>query len=168
MPLTLCPRASLLGGLLKHYGHKGPVRSRPSGRVPLGLIFVCHRAEIFPSASITLSHRVDMIDAIFRALWGYGHDPNDPVVWDDLCAAAADAKQRIEDTTINAELRQNTDEAVTNGVFGVPTLAINGQLFWGYDSTDFACAYINDPTLFDSAEMQRMGHLPSVIQRGIS
>ena len=36
------------------------------------------------------------------------------------------------------ELRRNTDEAISRGVFGVPTLAIGGELFWGADATAMA------------------------------
>ena len=36
-----------------------------------------------------------------------------------------------------AELNKNTDAAIAAGVFGMPTYAIDGELFWGQDRLDF-------------------------------
>jgi 2-hydroxychromene-2-carboxylate isomerase len=31
-------------------------------------------------------------------------------------------------------LRAHTDAAIAHGVFGVPALEVDGQLFWGFDA----------------------------------
>ena len=46
------------------------------------------------------------------------------------------------------------------GIFGVPTLVVDGNLFWGYDSTDMAIEYLYDKKLFSSSEMKRLETLP--------
>jgi 2-hydroxychromene-2-carboxylate isomerase len=51
------------------------------------------------------------------------------------------------------------------GIFGVPTLAIDGELFWGEDATDFALAYLANRRLLDDPEFVRLDQLPSGIQR---
>ena len=71
----------------------------------------------------------------------------------------------LERQTIKDALRQETNQAIENGVFGVPTLCVDGQLFWGADSTDLVDAYLADRTLFDSAEMRRVQHIAG---RGIT
>jgi hypothetical protein len=38
-------------------------------------------------------------------------------------------------------------------------------LFWGFDMTDMAIDYLNDPPAFDDAEMQRISDLPIGIER---
>ncbi len=184
LAVELRPRAILFAGLLKHYGHKGPAEI-PAKRTHTyrychwlagtsGVGFRMPPAHPFrplPALRLAIAcdHSAAVIDAIFRAIWEQGKDPNTPAVWDELCAASAltNAKQRIEDADVKALLRQNTDEAIKAGVFGVPTVAINGQLFWGYDGSDFVRAYIADPTLFDSAEMQRIDSLPAAVQRPV-
>jgi hypothetical protein len=51
------------------------------------------------------------------------------------------------------------------GVFGVPTLSIDEQLFWGNDSVDFAAAYLHDPGILDTEEMRRIDSLPVAAAR---
>ena len=36
-----------------------------------------------------------------------------------------------------ARLRAQTDDAIARGVFGVPTMEINGEIFWGYDDLPY-------------------------------
>jgi 2-hydroxychromene-2-carboxylate isomerase len=36
----------------------------------------------------------------------------------------------VDDPDVKAELRRATDRAVSLGVFGIPTVAIDGELFW--------------------------------------
>jgi len=57
-------------------------------------------------------------------------------------------------------LRSNTEEAVSKGVFGVPTFAVDGELFWGVDSTDMLLDYLADPSLFTTGDMARISDLP--------
>ena len=52
-------------------------------------------------------------------------------------AALADA---LSDSQIKAALREETDEAVAQGVFGVPTLIVDGEAFWGDDRLEEAAA----------------------------
>jgi 2-hydroxychromene-2-carboxylate isomerase len=45
--------------------------------------------------------------------------------------AAADGE------AVHGEYRANTDAAIEQGVFGVPTFVIGDELFWGQDRLDF-------------------------------
>jgi 2-hydroxychromene-2-carboxylate isomerase len=44
-----------------------------------------------------------------------------------------------------AEHDRIIDEAETLGVFGVPTMVFNGELFWGGDRIDMLIERIKDP-----------------------
>jgi len=61
---------------------------------------------------------------------------------------------------VKESLRANTDAAIAQGVFGVPSLVVDGEVFWGADATDFALAYIADAQVLDNEEMQRVSNLP--------
>jgi hypothetical protein len=61
---------------------------------------------------------------------------------------------------VKSSLRAATELAALKGVFGVPTVAIDEQLFWGNDSVDFAAAYLQDPSILDTEEMRRIDSLP--------
>jgi len=75
---------------------------------------------------------------------------------------AADA---LADDTVKGALRANTDRALQAGVFGVPTLQVGDALFWGNDAHGFALAAIDDATLLQDAEMQRLATLPIAAMR---
>ena len=184
LELELRPRAILLAGLLKHYGHKGPAEI-PAKRIQIyrhcqwladraGIPFRMPPAHPFHPLpllrlAVACEYSVSAIDTVFHCIWGEGNDPNEIAVWRDLCATCglADVEQRIADVHIKNCLRTNTDAAIQRGVYGVPTLAIGDQLFWGYDCTDFARAYIADPDMFSYGEMYRIGNLPAAVQRSV-
>jgi 2-hydroxychromene-2-carboxylate isomerase len=46
----------------------------------------------------------------------------------------------VEDPEVKQRLREHTDEAMARGVSGVPTVAVDGQLFWGDDRLEEAAA----------------------------
>jgi 2-hydroxychromene-2-carboxylate isomerase len=64
-------------------------------------------------------------------------------------------------------LRHNTEAALDAGVFGVPTVVVNGYVFWGLDGLDMLRDYLNDPAWFDNAqgEWQQAAHVPVGIKR---
>lgn len=50
--------------------------------------------------------------------------------------------------------------ALADGVFGVPTLVVHGQPFWGEDAMDFALAVLENPGLLEEEELRRVASLP--------
>jgi hypothetical protein len=62
-------------------------------------------------------------------------------------------------------LRAKTEAAIAAGVFGVPTLALGEELFWGTDAMGMARAYLANPRLFEDEEMRRVDHLPTGVVR---
>jgi 2-hydroxychromene-2-carboxylate isomerase len=54
----------------------------------------------------------------------------------------AEVEQSVEDPEIKLTLREATDAAHGRGVFGVPTIAVDGELFWGEDRLDEAAALL--------------------------
>ncbi len=80
----------------------------------------------------------------FRAAFREGRDLSDPENVLDVAEtigidrrAAADA---AGDATVKAALRGATDAAHERGVFGVPTIAVEDELFWGDDRLPNAAA----------------------------
>ena len=62
-------------------------------------------------------------------------------------------------------LRANTEDALAHGVWGVPTLLIGGELFWGADSLPMVLDFLRDPDLFETPEMRRIATLPVGVSR---
>lgn len=80
----------------------------------------------------------------FRAAFEHGEDLSLP---ERVFAAAARAgldpvavEQAVADPTIKQALREATDRAHSLGVFGVPTIAVGGDLLWGDDRLEDAAA----------------------------
>lgn len=52
-----------------------------------------------------------------------------------------DAHDAVRDPSVKGALRAATEEAHALGVFGVPTVEVAGELFWGDDRLEDAAAY---------------------------
>lgn len=51
-------------------------------------------------------------------------------------------EEATQEPEIKDALREATDRAHALGVFGVPTVAVNDELFWGEDRLDAAAAHV--------------------------
>lgn len=117
--------------------------------------------------SIALDSDIDAIRTIFRHVWGEGKDGQDPEALRPLAASLGvdDLEAKISDPAIKDQLRQNTEDAVARGVFGIPTFAFDDELFWGDDVTDMMLDYLENPKLFKEGELARLTELPIAAER---
>lgn len=175
-------RPLLFAGLLDRLNHKGPAeiaskrlftyrhvlwRAREAGTLlkfppahpfnPLVALRTC----------LAAGGAREAIDAIFNHIWRDGMACD---TWESLAPVARrlGLSQPIQQAALDAskvELRRNFDQAADAGVFGVPSLLVNGQIFWGEDSTAMFEAYMRDSALFDSPEMSRLVDLPIAAAR---
>lgn len=121
LPLNVTPR---------HYPMENPA---PNWNKHAGWTVIAAQAaglDAFP-----LSH------AILRALWAEERDIADPAVrraiadengYDGAALVAAEGSEAVQ-----ARYRRNGEEAEALGVFGSPTLVLDGELFWGQDRLGF-------------------------------
>lgn len=109
---------------------------------------------------IAAGNTPDVIKAIYEALWTTGADPNDESLIAELAESLQVDLSQLRDPDVKNSLREETEAAIARGLFGVPSLLINEELFWGADASDFVRAYLADPSIVDSAEMQRVATLP--------
>ena len=168
-------RPVLFAGLLGAHGQKGPAEI-PSKRAftyrfvvwqarKLGIpLKFPHEHPFNPLALLRLAIacdcRPEAVQRIFRFVWRDGRLPDLPIEWAELAhdLGLPDAEARIADPEVKNVLRRNTDEALARGVFGVPTLAIGDQLFWGVDATEMALDYAAGRC--DDPEYARVSALP--------
>ncbi len=109
----------------------------------------------------------DAVRRIFRFVWRDGRLGDLPIEWAELMAELdlPDAHARIASQEVKDQLRRNTDEAIARGVFGVPTLAIGDELFWGADATGMIADYIAAGCRYTDPEMTRVTQLPVGAER---
>ena len=124
---------------------------------PIAALRLCIAAGSTPQA----------IDAIFTWIWARGEAGDSVGALVPVAASLGIDIAAINDDSTKRALRANTDAALAAGVFGVPTFAFDGQLFWGNDTHEFALAALSDPGVLADAEMQRVTTLPvGVTRRG--
>ena len=105
------------------------------------------------------------IDALYDWIWKHGNAGDSIESLAPVAAALGVDPAMAQDEAVKAQLRANTEAAIAAGVYGVPTLAFDSQLFWGNDAHDFAIAALRNPQVLAEPEMQRVGALPVGIQR---
>jgi 2-hydroxychromene-2-carboxylate isomerase len=103
-----------------------------------------------------------VLDAVFRA----GLDVSNPAVIAGLrLLCVADPQAALQDPLIKQRLRANTEWASARGIFGVPTLVVGEELFWGQDGLEMGLDYLAHPENFQDAMMQGADTLPVGVQR---
>ena len=150
----------LLGGIFKATGNSSPVMVAAKGEYMLkhdlpryaqkysvALKFNPH----FPINTLQLmraatglldkSNFDSFINTIFKAIWIDGLNMGDEMV---LQKVLSDSNFNLHDIfklastdSVKEILIANTDSAVKRGLFGVPTIFINGEMFFGQDRLDF-------------------------------
>ena len=178
-------RPVLFAALLAAHGHKGPAEIASKRRftyrfvvwqaAKLGIPLKFPAAHPFnPLALLRLAIVADCepsaVRRIFRFVWRDGRLGDLPIEWAELISELdiPDAATRIASSEVKDALRKNTDDAIARGVFGVPTLAIGDELFWGVDATAMAADYIAQGCKFTDAEMSRVASLPAGVERDTS
>ena len=174
-------RPVLFAGILDHWGQKGPAELPTKRRYTyrwshwwaksLGIPLRYPAAHPFNPLhhlrlALACGCEPEVIRRIFESIWTTGGDATDPERFASLLKDLHVAKEDLDRT--KEQLRANTEGAIARGVFGVPTLEIDGELFWGADAMDFAKAFLADPTVLRNAEMQRLDGLPVAAARRAS
>src|SRR5262245_14724653 len=155
----------LFAGLLDHWGQLGPAEIGGKRRFTfryclwraqaLGIPMKLPPAHLFNPLSllrlaIAAGSSFASSLAIFRFVFREGKAADDPDAWRQLTESLAlpDANQRVASDQVKQTLRENGEEAIRRGVFGVPTLMAGDELFWGVDATDMCRQYLAGATIF--------------------
>jgi len=180
--VELRARPILFAGLLQHWDTRGPAEIAPMRRFTFR--HICWLAERdgieltlppqHPFNPLKLLRLCLLLDAdlavarrLFRFVWAEGRSADDPRDWQALVdeLGVADADVRIAAPAVKDGLRQNTEQALAAGVFGVPGFVVDGEVFWGYDAMDFLLAYLADPAVLRTPGMRAADAMPEGPQR---
>lgn len=107
------------------------------------------------------------IQAIFDHIWRDGHAGSNAQELGDVGRALGinDIEAATGAADVKARLRANTEQAIATGVFGVPTLRVGTEMFWGNDATPMIEDWLAHPDRFAGAEYQRIANLPEGVRR---
>ena len=169
----------LIGALLKHHGQLGPAQVPPKRewtyRHALWLAHVngvemampaAHPYNPLPHLRLALGTTADgdisryVAETIFRHVWRGGADASDSARLADLTSALQPQRDAAE---VRQQLKTNTDEAIAQGVFGVPALVVDQQMFWGFEGLAPLRAALDGDAWFDGAQWTDAGNRPSLL-----
>jgi 2-hydroxychromene-2-carboxylate isomerase len=172
----------LLAGLLNHFGQLGPAEIPSKRRFTyrfvvwrarrLGLPLRMPPSHPFNSLAaqrliITAGSTERAVAAVLDAVFRDGRDVGDSAVVAELARqlGVSDPAVALSEPAVKQRLRENTEWASARGVFGVPTLVIGEEFFWGHDAVDMALEYLAGPEAFHDRQMQAIETLPIGAQR---
>jgi len=109
----------------------------------------------------------ESVQAIFAHVWRDGRAGTTAAELADVAAALgiADAEAAISAPAVRQRLTDNTTAAIAAGVFGVPTLRVGAELFWGNDATPMVEDWLADHDRFATPEYERIAALPVGVER---
>ena len=178
-------RPVLFAGLLKHWGQKGPAEIEPKRawtyrhvswlakehgielQMPaqhpfnplplLRLLWACAREGDTPNRYAC--------ESVLRHVWRGGARADDASRLESLereLGAVRDARS----DAVKATLRDAGADAAARGVFGVPTIEVDGRLYWGFDALPIVAAYLRGDPWFD-AHWDEAAQIPPGAQRAL-
>ncbi len=182
------PVPILFAALLSHYGHRGPAEIAPKKLYTFKhCVRIAHELGVpieppphhpfnpllalrVATAALGQAHARATIDALFDAVWNGGGGCEQPEAlarWLDarglpgreLLAAAGTSEMKLA-------LRRATEDAIAAGVFGVPTIEVDGELFWGQDSLAHVEAFVRGHDPARAAEARWAGITASAVRPG--
>jgi len=177
-------RPILFAGLLKHWGQKGPAEIEPKRAWTFRQVhWLAHRHGI--AIDTPLQHPFNPLallrllvacapeggtpnrracEAVLRHIWRGGADANDAARLAALTQELAPAADP-NDARVKQALKDATAEALARGIFGVPTVEVDGRLFWGMDALPMVADHLRGDPWFKTGAWEREGAARAAIRR---
>ena len=162
-------RPVLFAALLKHHGQRGPAEmvgkrdwtyrqvqwlarqhdialdlpaSHPFNPLALLRLALACDAQGLPNRYVC--------EALFRHVWRGGAEATDVARLQALTQQLAPQRE-VGGDEVKAQLKAHADEAISRGVFGVPTFVVDDKLFWGFDALPMLSGYLQGEDWFRGA-----------------
>lgn len=159
-------RPILFPALLNHWGQRGPAEIPPKARhtlkeclryaLPRGIPLRAPRLHPFnPLLALRVTCAADseaerraITHALFALGWVQGGDLSAPEEIAQALSAAglrtSELMELAQSPALKKHLREQTDAAIARGVFGVPTMLVDDELFWGVSQLPNLELYLTD------------------------
>ena len=158
----------LFAAMLQHHGQLGPAEIQPKrdwtyrqvawlahtqgvelqmpaahpfNPLPLLRLAVASNPQGAPNRYVT--------EALFHHVWHGGADAADPQRLETLVQQIAPPRDPNGDE-VKAQLKAHTDVAIKQGLFGVPTMVVDGKPFWGFDALPMLRDYLRGDAWFEN------------------
>lgn len=164
----------LLAGMLKQHGQRGTAEIAPKRDwTRRQVLWLAHRLGIalhmpashpfnpLPLLRLALACSPDaapghpnryVCEAVFRHVWCGGAEAGDAQRLQALTQQLApkrDMQHEAHAASVKLQLKNNTEDAIEKGVFGVPSFAVDDKLFWGLDALPMLRDYLQGGGWFE-------------------
>jgi 2-hydroxychromene-2-carboxylate isomerase len=178
-------RPVLFAGMLKHYGQLGPAEIAPKRdwtyrqvmwlahtlNIPLQMP-VSHPFNSLPLLRLAIACNTAATGAvnryvgetIFRHVWRGGQDASSVERIESLSAQLA-PEHDMHSELVKNRVRKNTDDAIAQGVFGVPSFTVDDKVFWGLDALPMLREYLLESAWFQGAGWESASQVGTGISR---
>ena len=173
----------LFAGLLKHHGQLGPAEIAGKREWTYRQVAWQARQQGVP-LQLPASHPFNPLDllrlavacdpqgrpnryvceTIFHHVWRSGLPADDAGRLASLAAQLAPSRD-VQGADVKAQLKAHGDEAIAAAVFGVPTFAVDGKLFWGLDALPMLRAWMLGDAWFDGPDWDAAAGVPQGASR---
>jgi 2-hydroxychromene-2-carboxylate isomerase len=184
-------RPVLLAALLQRHGSKGPAEIEPKRAWTFRQVhwlaqqhgIAMDTPSVHPfnplpllRLAIACGPNRRVVELILRHVWQGGADAGDPArlaalqatLQTELQAEAQAGRVPARDPNaaeVKDELRAATEEAIAQGVFGVPSFGLDGRVFWGLDALPMLTDALRGEAWFDGPAWAREGAPRAGVQR---
>ncbi len=184
--IKIQPRPVLLGGLLRSVGSLGPAEipikrqwvyrdvMRTARLMGLEMRFPPQHpfSSLLAMRALTLVAQADpeqltrCCESLLNAVWQGGQDLSD---WDAVKTALQIGGVTLDlsdcqTPEVKEELKNATDAAIARGVFGVPSMVIDDEIFWGHDRVGHLAHYLQHGDVLDDQTKVALSQIPDAFQ----
>ena len=192
IPHTVHYHPVVFGAMLKHHGQLGPAELPGKRDWTYRQVMwlakqqgtVLQMPASHPFNSLALQRMAvatspkgeparEVVEAIFKHVWCSGLEATDEARIAELQKHLTQLVQvarpgfqiDIQSPEVKQQLLQQTQAAIDLGLFGVPSMVVDGQVFWGQDALPMLRAYLEGDAWFQSSDWLDVGKLPVGIKR---
>lgn len=176
----------LFAGMLKHHGQLGPAEIAPKRDWTYRQVLWLAHSRGIP-LQLPLSHPFNPLqllrlavacgaeqepgtpnryvcETIFRHVWRGGAEATETQRLESLAQQLA-PRRDMQGDEVKAQLKKNTEDAIAQGVFGVPTFKVDDKLFWGLDSLPMLRDYLLGGPWFNGPDWEGVGAVKTAAVR---
>ena len=176
----------LFAGMLKHHGQLGPAEITPKrdwtyrhvlwlarskgialqmpAAHPFNPLALLRLAAACSTSPETATPNRYVCETIFHHVWQGGADAADAQRLEALAQQLA-PQNHVQADDAKALLKNNTDEAISKGVFGVPAFEVDGKIFWGLDALPMLRDYLAGDAWFAGEDWESVSKVSVGIAR---
>ncbi len=180
---SVCYQPVLFGAVLGHHGQLGPAEITPKRAWTYRqVLWLAHSRGV--DLQMPASHPFNPLallrlavassssgqpnryvtELLFRHVWRGGGDAADPQRLQALVQQLAPLREPNSED-VKAQLKAATADAVARGLFGVPTMEVDGRWFWGFDALPMLRDYLDGGAWFDGPQWEAAVALPVGVSR---